>query len=230
MGKDGDIIKSFTVLTHHIAFYDELAKALENNPTRPVNAVINEVATAFGMPEVKTFDMAKLIVGDEIMKAVTGTAGGVSDREAIQATLNAANSPEQLAAVSTAVKRLTSGQLYGVLEKYRTLIDRGWLTQDEVVPTATLEKLKPNAAPHSAITDPTKILAPGGKSLFDYWGDIRMDISDEPKAGGASKEITVEQAKQAAPKGAEHTVRLKDGTWAYKVGGKWVHADGSAVQ
>ncbi len=226
LGKDGDQIRSFTVLVHHLEFFDTLAKELKNSPNRPENQVITEVARQFGMPEVTNFDLAKLIVGQEILKATAGSTETGEDRAKIAEALDRANSPEQLAEVSRVIKTLASGQLSGQLSKYRKLIDKGWLTDSDVVPQDAMDRL---GFTH---TQSGAVLRPGGQSLFDRgWAVEKTGTSiPSPSTPVSDKEIPKEQAVKEAPKGAEQTVQMKDGSWVYKVNGKWVHADGTSVQ
>jgi hypothetical protein len=204
LGKDGDSIRSFTVLVHHLEFYDALAKALQTDKTRPMNTVVNEVARQFGMPEITNFDMAKLVIGDEIVKAVTGAGGTGEDRLQIQKTLDAANSPEQLAGVSAAAKKLAGGQLMGQLSKYRKLIEKGWLTANDIVPQETMQQLG-----FASIKDNEKVIKPGGRDLFDRWGvqetGMTIPAPKEDTAGSSQADplpVTTKEDFDRAPVGA----------------------------
>jgi len=121
-GKQGNAVRSFNVALDHLDTLDQLSTALGNRDTRVINEVGNRWAAATGQAAPVSFDAVKGLVADEIVKAVTGSAGALGDRESAKATLNAANSPEQLRAVSENYKRLMKGQLDGL---QRQFIDAG---------------------------------------------------------------------------------------------------------
>jgi len=223
-GPDGEQIKSFTVLLHHLEFIGELGAKLQNTDQRSWNQVTNEVAKQFGMPEITNFDMAKQIVSEEAAKAIVGSQTTGGERTSLEKVFDPASSPEQLVGTVGSVKTLVAGQLSGKLSKYRKLLDKGWLTEDDVVPQETLDKYG-----ISSIKDRSKILNPGGQSLMDRWNiqDTGMSaedpkaaadrISGTPKAEDASiKKIPQEAAQKQAPKGATAMRQKPDGSWEYK--------------
>src|SRR5208282_5925535 len=94
-GPAGDQIRSFTLLVHHLAFFDALGKQLQGQTdSQAINAITNSVAKQFGRPEITSFDLVKKIVGDEATKAVLGVPGTGADRNAAQSDLASFDSPE----------------------------------------------------------------------------------------------------------------------------------------
>lgn len=117
-GKQGNTIKSFNTAIDHLGTLGELADALHNGSTPIINRIANFIATQTGQPAPNTFEAAKQIVGDEIVKAIVGAGGGVTDREHAQATIAAAASPQQLREVIDNFKKLMGGQLHGLHQQY----------------------------------------------------------------------------------------------------------------
>lgn len=117
-GKQGDIVRSLSVATNHLDQLSDAAHALAQNNTPAINHVVNAFSTAIGNPSVTSFDAMKEIVGDEVVKAVVGTSGAESDRQAIKDAFKAANSPQQLEGVIQKYEGLMGGQLSGLRRQY----------------------------------------------------------------------------------------------------------------
>lgn len=118
-GKQGNTIRSFNVALNHLDTLGQLADALNNNNLQLVNKVANTVAAQTGSAAPTNFNAAKKIVGDEIVKAIIGSGGGVTDRQEAAATISAANSPKQLKEAIDVYKQLMSGQLQGLHQQYK---------------------------------------------------------------------------------------------------------------
>lgn len=118
-GKLGNTVRSFNVALAHLDTLSNLADALDNNDTQIINKIGNAVATQTGAAAPTNFNAAKHIVADEIVKAVTGSAGALGDREAAAKTVDAANSPAQLKGVINTYKELMNGQLTGLRYQYQ---------------------------------------------------------------------------------------------------------------
>lgn len=214
-GKDGDNIRYFTVLTHHLDFFQSLSAALRkagvsDTNSQLANTITAAVAKQFGMPEVPSFEFAKQIVGDEMTKAILGSgAGGMQDRDEMKKELSAANTPEQMDKIIASGKALSKGQLEGQISKYREFMKYGWLTRDEIVPADTLQKLGVRS-----IKDPSVLL---------------------PEDGDPSPEKTGFSGAAAAPSGyTGGTPHMLNGRqiWPVEQGGKkfWAYEDGSPVK
>lgn len=119
-GKQGQGVKSFNVALKHLDTLSQLSDALGNGDIPTINKLSNFVKTQTGGPAPTSFNAAKQIVGDEIVKAIVGSGGGVADRETAAATINAASSPAQLKQVIETYKKLMVGQLEGLKQQYQT--------------------------------------------------------------------------------------------------------------
>jgi hypothetical protein len=117
-GKQSDITRSLNVAIDHLGTMGELVTALKNGDIQTANKLGNTVATLIGKPAPTNFDAAKSIVGDEIVKAIVGAGGGVSDRKDAQASIDSAKSPEQLQGVIQTYQKLLAGQLGGLQRQY----------------------------------------------------------------------------------------------------------------
>ena len=117
-GPQGNSVRSFNVALSHLDTLERLGDALNNNDTKALNTFANAWKSQTGQTAPVSFDAVKNIVADEIVKAVTGSAGALGDREAAANTINKANSPAQLKAVINNYKELMVGQLRGLKQQY----------------------------------------------------------------------------------------------------------------
>lgn len=117
-GKQGNTIRSFNVALNHLDTLGGLADALQNGNIQLVNKIGNAYAAQTGGTAPTNFTTAKKIVGDEIVKAIVGAGGGVTDRQEAAKTINDAQSPEQLRQAIDTYKTLMSGQLQGLHQQY----------------------------------------------------------------------------------------------------------------
>jgi hypothetical protein len=104
-------IAAFTTVAGHLATLDKLGTALDNNDTQAINSAYNWFKTATGDPTVTNFNAAKQAVAAETIKAITGTAGALRDREEAQAIFGAVQSPAQLKGAINTVKELINSRL-----------------------------------------------------------------------------------------------------------------------
>jgi hypothetical protein len=118
-GKQGNIVRSLSVATNHLDQLAQAAHALAQGNIPAVNALVNTYSRHTGSPGVTSFSAMREIVGDEVAKAVIGTGGAESDREAIKDAFNSANSPRQLQGVIARYEGLMGGQLSGLRRQYQ---------------------------------------------------------------------------------------------------------------
>lgn len=118
-GKQGNMVRSLSVATNHLDQLAEAAHALAQGNIPAVNALVNTYARHTGSPGITSFNAMKEIVGDEVAKAVIGSGGAESDREAIKDAFHAANSPRQVQGVITHYEGLMGGQLNGLRRQYQ---------------------------------------------------------------------------------------------------------------
>jgi hypothetical protein len=118
-GQQGNQLRSLGAVANHFDTLDDLGKNLGNTNERTINRLRAAIKTEFGIDAVPNFDLAKKIVGDEVVKAVIGNgAGGVTDRAALQADFDRANSPAQLSGVINTAKKLIAGQFDALRQQY----------------------------------------------------------------------------------------------------------------
>jgi hypothetical protein len=118
-GKQGNSVRAFNVALEHLDTLGKLGDALNNNDTQGINKVANAWKTQTGDPGPTNFNGAKQLVADEVVKAIVGSGGGVSDREEAAKTIQAASSPAQLKGVIDTYKKLFDGQLKGLAQQYK---------------------------------------------------------------------------------------------------------------
>lgn len=120
INKEARSVRAQNVLVDHLETLGSAADALRNNDIRGFNALGNKLAKETGQAAPTDFNGVKKIVGDELVKAIQGGAGGVFDRKEIQETLSSANSPAQLASMVNRYKQLAKGQLQGLEKQYES--------------------------------------------------------------------------------------------------------------
>lgn len=118
-GKQGNSVRSFNVALSHLDTLGQLSSALDNGNMQLVNKIANAYSSQTGGAAPSNFEAAKKIVGDEIVKAIIGSGGGVSDREEAAKTISAVSSPAQLKGVINTYKELMKGQIKGLREQYK---------------------------------------------------------------------------------------------------------------
>ena len=118
-GKQGDIVRSLNVASYHLGTLSDLAEALDNGDVQQFNRVGQAWSQQTGEAAPTNFDTAKQIVSTEILKAIGGTALGVTDRERLTQDFSRASSPEQLKGAITTAKQLLAGQLRGLADQYQ---------------------------------------------------------------------------------------------------------------
>lgn len=140
-GKQGDQVRAFDVGIAHLNTLSTLSDALDNKDTRLLNTAANSWKTQTGSDAPTNFNAAKDVVGNEIVKAIVGAGGGVSDRDKAQQAVNAASSPAQLKGVIDTYKTLMKGQLGGLKQQYENSTGRKDF-YDRLTPTSR-DELKP---------------------------------------------------------------------------------------
>ena len=151
-GADAKTIRSLNVVVSHLDTLNELAQGLDSNDTRIINRVRNAYRVEFGKPAPTSFNAAKEIVGDEIIKSIVARGGTLEDRIAMKKTLDAASSPDQLAGVVTAYQKLLGGQLAGFEKSYVAGTNRTDF-KDRFLNSRTIKTLP---APDTGVNQPVK--------------------------------------------------------------------------
>lgn len=119
-GKGANTVRSLNVAVDHLGTFEQLAGALNNGNIQLFNSIKNKFQEQFGDTAPTNLDAAKRVLGAEIVKAIVGAGGGVSDREGAQSAISNAKSMDQLMGVSQTYKKLMVGQLEGHRRQYET--------------------------------------------------------------------------------------------------------------
>jgi hypothetical protein len=117
-GPQGNIIRANDVGVQHLAVIDQAAAALGTGDIGALNTLKNAFQTQFGAPAPTTFNGLKQVVATEIEKAAGGGIGSADDRNRLIKSLDSANSPAQLQAMTNGFRSLMLGQLSGLKTQY----------------------------------------------------------------------------------------------------------------
>jgi hypothetical protein len=142
-------IAAFTTVAGHLETLDKLGVALKNNDTQAINSAYNWFQVATGDPAVTNFNAAKQAVAAETIKAITGTAGALRDREEAAAIFGAVQSPAQLKGAINTVKELINSRL----QTSQAMFEAGTGRQnfDELLPPIVKQTFRAGkGAPQSA--------------------------------------------------------------------------------
>lgn len=157
-GKTGQMVQSFNVVIQHTAVMRNAADALKNGDIRLFNALTQRFAQETGQPAPTNFDGVKRVWGNEIVKAVTGSAGALGDRETIEKGLSRANSPEQLLGLMDQYEYLMAGQVLGARKRYES--NSGRKDFDKFLLPATLDAMKKHGYSSDTTSAPVPAQAP----------------------------------------------------------------------
>jgi hypothetical protein len=151
-GKSGQAVKSFNVGLAHLDTLSDLAGKLDNGQIPVLNAAGNYVAQQSGGTAQTNFAAAKNIVTDEVVKAIVGGGGGVGDRDKAAATINAAQTPQQLQQAIGTVRTLMGGQLVGLAQSYKAATGKSDFRDKYLSPEAqkAFDSLQPAGAQGAA--------------------------------------------------------------------------------
>ena len=215
IGKDADAIASYVRLNQHLVMFEDLVKHLSDGADiKAVNGLAKWWGQQTGDPNITSYETALELVGDEMVKAATGTgaAGALADREEIKKNFSASLDQKQLMANIDAVKVLVGGAIVSTLNKYRNV-----LTQPGELAAASG-------------------LSPEALERYHVKSDVTMAKPGPVKFGGAEVPITEQGAgagsapAQSQSQGGAQSRKTKDGQTAWGMNGKWfVSKDGKAV-
>lgn len=122
-GKQGDVVRALDVGVQHLDVFDQAAAALKNGDIQKLNSMGNYFAQQFGAAAPTTLDGLKQFVATEILKSVAGGIGSAEDRDRLMKSLDGANSPAQLQAMTNGFRSLMIGQLNGLKTQYEAATD-----------------------------------------------------------------------------------------------------------
>jgi hypothetical protein len=111
-------MRSLNTVSDHLALIRQYAEALQNGDIPRANGIANRLAIETGHEEVTDFNSAKILVSDEIVRLLTNTGGTLTDRQDMQHTLDAANSPEQLTGWANTMQNFVRGRFNALQTQY----------------------------------------------------------------------------------------------------------------
>lgn len=117
-GPRADTVRSFGVALDHAEVLNSVISALGTGSVQALNRAKLAFEREFGYPAPTEFDGIKLLVADEINKAVVGGRVAEGDRDKMQQVLQAAQSPTAIRGVIEKLERLMAGQLAGLRRQY----------------------------------------------------------------------------------------------------------------
>ena len=161
-GKQGQTAQSLNVAIEHLSTLQDAADALGNGNVQAFNKLGNFIATQTGKPAPGNFEATKKIVADEVVKAVVGSGGGVSDREEAARVIQSASSPQQLKGVIDQYTSLLAGQLHGLRQTYERTTGRKDFEQTFLT-EPTRAKLGSKQAGKSDVRSAADAILSGGK-------------------------------------------------------------------
>ena len=141
-------IAAFTTVAGHLDTLDKLGEALKNKDTQAINSAYNWFQTATGDPSVTNFNAAKQAVAAETIKAITGTAGALRDREEAAAIFGAVQSPVQLKGAISTVKELINSRLQTSQAMFEA--GTGRRNFEELLPPIVKRTFQTGGAPQAA--------------------------------------------------------------------------------
>ncbi|MBV8472463.1 MAG: hypothetical protein JO234_03530 [Hyphomicrobiales bacterium] len=210
-GKDADAIASYVRLDQHLDFFKGLVDQLSDGvDIKTLNGIAALWGKQTGNPQVTSYETALQLVGDEMVKAATGTgaAGALGDREEIKKNFDPSLSKDQLKANINAVQVLVGGALVSTLNKYRNVLTPKELT-DAVGSDEVMEHFH---------VDP-KTGKPIVEGAYDFGGK-KFQVGAEG--------VTPKTPAAPAVSGFKRTATYQ-GRGIGVVGGKWVFEDGTPV-
>ena len=181
--KNGETLKSFSVLLDHLDTIQDVASKMQNGDIRGINALSNWFKKETGSPAPTTLENLKSIVGAEIVKAITGGPGAEADRQHALDAVNKAASPAQLADVLNGVRELAGGQLRGLKQLWATTGlsedrfmgrlspgGRKWLAESEARATEHNNPTPGGKPPAAAVPGASETKVIGGKTYHKING------------------------------------------------------------
>lgn len=175
-GTQGNTVRSLNVAIDHLGVLHDAALALHNGNTPLFNKLSQRFQKETGSPLPSNAKAIAGIVGDEVTKAVVGSAGALADREDIKSTLNTAGSPAQIMGITRSYISLMAGQAKGLQQQYEQATGNKDFGRFLNHTTAKQLGISRGAATKNA---PGPVAAPkGGKLVGTYQGRQVFQLSD----------------------------------------------------
>jgi hypothetical protein len=139
----GGRINAINTVVRHFGTLDRIIDDLGSKDVRIFNRGAQAMQEEFGLSEAPTdFDVARGIVANEMVKAVTTSGGGVTDRLQAQNEFDRANSPKLLKGAVNTARELIASQAQTLVDQAGAL--RATRQFDKMLPQATRDALQVN--------------------------------------------------------------------------------------
>jgi hypothetical protein len=122
-GKGATQLQATDTALAHLGTIEELGRAVASGDYPMANQIYQQLATATGKPAPTNFKAAMLLVGPEIVNAITAGGGGQAEREEATKIISSVSSPAQIAGAVATLKKMMAGRLGTA--KRRFLADTG---------------------------------------------------------------------------------------------------------
>jgi hypothetical protein len=183
-------IGAFSTVAGHLDTLNKLAAALDNGDTPAINAMVNYIKRQTGDATVTNYDTAKQAVASELVKAVTGVAGALADREEAAKNMLRNGSPEQQEEAIRTWKDLIASRLETSMYQFKSGTGR---SENEFL----------------------QLLPPATREYFAGYAGVRPAARTEtPRAPSATSGTTPLTAQPAYLNGRE--IIVKNGRWVFK--------------
>jgi hypothetical protein len=151
--------------TDHLFTLEEAGLALNNGDIRLFNSIGNRINKELGVAAPTSFDAVKKIVAGEIVKATTGSAGALGDRQEVEQSIMSANSPKQLLEGINYYKKLMAGQLNSLELQWETGTNRSKDEFRQGLSKRTLTLLDPIQSAKPAPQKAPAVAVPAGVNV-----------------------------------------------------------------
>lgn len=118
-GKSAQSINAMNTVAGHLESLSDAADRLNNTSVPLANGVKNWLENSTGDPRVKQFEATKKAVVDELTRVWRGNGGSEGDIKSWAASLDAANSPQQLHGVIGQIGELIGSKINALGEQYK---------------------------------------------------------------------------------------------------------------
>jgi hypothetical protein len=164
-GIEGRTKRSMNTATDHLFTLEEAGMALDNGDIRLFNSIGNRINKELGVAAPTSFDAVKKIVAGEIVKATTGSAGALGDRQEVEQSIMSANSPKQLLEGINYYKKLMAGQLNSLELQWETGTNRSKEEFRQGLSKRTLTLLDPIQSAKPAPQKAPSVAVPAGVNV-----------------------------------------------------------------
>jgi hypothetical protein len=114
----GQSVTALNVAVSHLDTGLKLFEALKNGRITLVNEYGNKLAQQTGQPAITSFEAAKQVIANEVVKAMVANGSSDADRERAVSAIQSQSSPAQMLGVVRTYQSLFAGKLGGLKQQY----------------------------------------------------------------------------------------------------------------